>query len=89
MAPAPDGGYFLSGYSFSKTWLVKIDDSGKKLWDRYLAGVETIKTILALPNNNFLVTASTSGYQAVKMKYEFQPNFLIGMHPTEVLGRID
>lgn len=71
LVPTLDGGYVLAGYSFSgiggdKTqasqggvdyWLVKVDATGRKLWDRTYGGADRdiLTTITATADGGFLL----------------------------------
>ncbi|PSR53957.1 hypothetical protein AHMF7605_10720 [Adhaeribacter arboris] len=76
MLVTPDGGYLLGGYSRSGRtrdksesgfgledyWIIKIDSSGNKLWDKTLGGVETDKlsAMLLTPDGGYLLGGSSN-----------------------------
>jgi tetratricopeptide (TPR) repeat protein len=69
IAPAPDGGYIVAGYTHSKVagdgymWIVKIDDQGRKQWDRAhnknKGSFEAGHAIAPAPGGGYIVTGST------------------------------
>jgi hypothetical protein len=75
MHPTPDGGYLLGGYSGSdvsgeKTqprqgvdfWVVKIDATGAKLWDKTFGGVgiSVLNAIAPTPDGGYLLGGESS-----------------------------
>lgn len=71
-----DGGYLVGGTSrsdisgdktspgngYTDIWMVKLDSSGKILWDRTYGGIgsDNLHAITATPDGNFLLVGSTS-----------------------------
>ncbi|WP_017732643.1 T9SS type A sorting domain-containing protein [Nafulsella turpanensis] len=76
--PAPGGGYLLGGYSFSNStafksensqgssdyWLIKVDENGKKLWDKGFgsAGSDLLTDMLSTSNGSYLLAGYSWGY---------------------------
>ncbi|PSR53955.1 hypothetical protein AHMF7605_10710 [Adhaeribacter arboris] len=50
----PDGGFLLGGWA-TESWIVKIDETGSKLWERLFTGATEIKSILVTPDKNYLI----------------------------------
>jgi len=74
MTPASGGGYFLGGWTGGgSSWLVKINENGTKLWDGTIEGLEEIRTLNALPDNNYVLGGGFQDYQLIKIKWEPQP----------------
>src|SRR5690606_9304903 len=75
-APTPDGGYLLGGYSYSSAsgdksenskggsdyWVVKIDGSGNKVWDKTFggSGEDILYSTTPTPDGGYLL----GGYSA-------------------------
>ncbi|WP_158267520.1 IPT/TIG domain-containing protein [Adhaeribacter arboris] len=74
MVPTPDGGYLLGGYSDSEKggdksepgkgsidyWVVKIDESGKKKWDKTIGGTEGDDLAALVATSDGYLLAGTS-----------------------------
>jgi hypothetical protein len=88
MVPTPDGGYLLGGFSDSDIsgdksenskgardfWLVKIDNQGKKLWDKTIGGNgdDELRHIIATADGGWLLSgnslSNTSGDKSENSK---------------------
>ncbi|RDC64885.1 T9SS type A sorting domain-containing protein [Adhaeribacter pallidiroseus] len=83
MIPTPDGGYLLGGTSNSSStwdksqsrqggtdfWIVKLDSSGYKLWDKTYGGAanDNLQALVATPDGGFLLGGtSASGNTGAK-----------------------
>ncbi|RDC58788.1 T9SS type A sorting domain-containing protein [Adhaeribacter pallidiroseus] len=76
MVPTPDGGYLLGGTSESGKiwdksqpskggtdyWIIKIDSSGSKLWDRSYGGsaIDDLKALVATPDGGYLLGGTSA-----------------------------
>ncbi len=72
LAPAPDGGFLLGGwsgrddYDSTDIWIVRTDSVGNELWNRTYggSGYEVATSIQPLPDGGFIVAGITSSFNA-------------------------
>lgn len=62
-----DGNFFLGGSASNNTWLVRTDNVGNVVWDRYFSS-RRVQTLIEEENGSILVLTLTGSYKLILMK---------------------